>query len=127
MPKLTTDQIKKMRQTLKKEMSLREGKFRGKVTVHLGTCGIAAGAREVMNVITESFDEKKITDIMFTTSGCAGFCSEEPMMTVEIGATPPVKYGQLTPEKTKKIIETHVIAGKIVKELALGMGSERLG
>jgi NADP-reducing hydrogenase subunit HndB len=127
MPKLTVDEMKKMREAAKKEMSLREGEFRGKVIVHLGTCGIAAGAREVMDALLEEFDNREITDIMFTSTGCAGLCSQEPMITVEIGEIPPVKYGKLTKEKVLKILDEHIIAGKVVKEFAIGKGSERVG
>lgn len=127
MPKLTVHEMKKMREASKKEMSLREGNFRGKVIVHLGTCGIAAGAREIMDTFLEEFDNRDITDIMFTSTGCAGLCSKEPMITVEVGDSPPVKYGKLTPEKTIKILDEHIIAGQVVEEFAIGIGSERVG
>lgn len=127
MPKLTLEDLKKLRESSKKNLSLREGKFRGKLIVHMGTCGIAAGARGIVDTFLEQFDERNITDIMFTTTGCAGLCSEEPMITVEMGDAAPVKYGKLTREKALKILEEHVLGGRVVKELALGMGSERAG
>jgi NADP-reducing hydrogenase subunit HndB len=127
MPKLTLDELRKMRESSKKNLSLREGNFRGKLIVHLGTCGIAAGAREIVDTFLEQFDEREITDIMFTTTGCAGLCSEEPMITVEIGDAPPVKYGKLTPEKAIEILDEHILGGNIVEKLALGLGSERAG
>jgi NADP-reducing hydrogenase subunit HndB len=127
MPKLTIDELRKMRASSKKNMSLREGEFRGKVIVHLGTCGIAAGAREIMSTFLEEFENRDITDIKFTTTGCAGLCSQEPMITVEVGDSPPVKYGKLTPEKTRKILDEHIIGGTIVQDYAIGIGSERVG
>lgn len=127
MPKLTVHEMKKMREASKKEMSLREGNFRGKLIVHLGTCGIAAGAREIMDTFLEEIDRRDITDIMFTSTGCAGLCSKEPMITVEIENSAPVKYGKLTPEKAVRILEEHIIGGRVVEEFALGIGSERVG
>ncbi len=127
MPKLTIRDMKKMRDAERKRLSLREGDFKGKVTVHLGTCGIAAGAREIMMVLVDEFEEKAINDIMFTTSGCAGLCSQEPMITVEMQGTTPIKYGNLTKEKTRKIIVDHILMGNVVTELAMGRGSERVG
>lgn len=127
MPKLSVHDLKKMRESSKKEMSLREGNFKGKLIVHLGTCGIAAGAREIMDTFLEEIDKRDITDIMFTSTGCAGLCSEEPMITVEIGDSPPVKYGKLTPEKAVRILAEHIIGGQVVNEFAIGMGSERVG
>jgi NADP-reducing hydrogenase subunit HndB len=127
MPKLTIDELRKMRESSKKKISLREGNFRGKLIVHLGTCGIAAGARDIMSTFLDEFEYRGITDIMFTTSGCAGLCSKEPMITVELEDSAPVKYGELTPEKARKILDDHIIGGEIVKEFAIGIGSERAG
>ncbi len=127
MPKLTIDELRKMRESSKKNISLREGNFRGKLIVHLGTCGIAAGARNIMSTFLDEFENRGITDIMFTTTGCAGLCSKEPMITVEIGDSPPVKYGELTPEKARKILDEHIIGGQIIKDFAIGIGSERVG
>ena len=127
MPKLTIDDLIKLRESSKKNLSLREGEFRGKLIVHLGTCGIAAGAREIMDTFLDELDKKNMTDIMFTSTGCAGLCSEEPMVTVEIGDAAPVRYGKLTSEKASKIMEEHIIGGNIVKEFVIGIGSERVG
>jgi NADP-reducing hydrogenase subunit HndB len=116
-----------MRESARKDIYLREGKFRGKVIVHMGTCGIAAGARDVMNSFLDEIENKKITDIMFTTSGCAGLCSEEPIATVEMEGSVPVKYRKLDAAKAKRIFREHIIEGNVVKELVLGIGSERVG
>jgi NADP-reducing hydrogenase subunit HndB len=91
----------------------------------MGTCGIAAGAREILTNLMSEIDKKKIRDVIVTTSGCAGLCSREPMATVEISGKPPVKYVDLTTTKMKKILEDHVLKGNVVKEYALAVGSER--
>ncbi len=127
MPRLTIEELREKRKSTKKGIYLREGKFRGKVTVHMGTCGIAAGAREIMSTFLDELSSKDITDIMLTSSGCAGLCSEEPMVTVEMGDSAPVKYGKLTLDKTQKIFNEHIIEGNIVEEYVLGIGSERAG
>lgn len=127
MPKLTIDDLKKMRESAKKNIYLREGNFRGKVIVHMGTCGIAAGAREIMNTLLDELTNRNITDVMLTSSGCAGLCSEEPMITLEINNSAPVKYGKLNPDRIKKIFKEHIIGGNVVKDFVLGIGSERVG
>ncbi len=127
MPKLTIQELRELRASSKKDISLREGNFRGKLIVHLGTCGIVAGARDIMDAFLTEFEQRAITDIMFTTTGCAGLCTKEPMITVELGDSAPVKYGDLTPEKARKILEEHILGGRIVNELVLGIGSERVG
>jgi NADP-reducing hydrogenase subunit HndB len=125
MKKLKIGDLEKIRNRVQKTSMLRQGKSRAKVTVHMGTCGIAAGAREILSVLLKEIEKKKLRDIIVTTSGCAGLCSREPMATVEITGKPPVKYVDLTAEKIKKILTQHIIKGTIVSEYALAMGSER--
>jgi NADP-reducing hydrogenase subunit HndB len=126
MPKLKIEDLEKISQRVKKTVLLRDGAGQAKITVHMGTCGIAAGARKIMNTLMEAIEEKDIKDVILTSSGCAGLCSKEPMATVELKDETPVKYVDLTPEKIRKILEEHVIGGKIVEEYALAQGSERV-
>ncbi|MBM4170150.1 MAG: (2Fe-2S) ferredoxin domain-containing protein [Ignavibacteria bacterium] len=127
MPKLTIEELRKEREKARKGIYLREGEFRGKIIVHMGTCGIAAGARGIVSTFLEEVEKRAVKDIAVTTSGCAGLCSREPMATVELVDTPPVKYGDLTPEKTRKIFAEHVLGGTIVADYAIGVGSEKGG
>lgn len=126
MPKLSIKDLDKISQRVRKTTLLREGAGRAKITVHMGTCGIAAGARKIMNTLMDEFEKKNIDDVILTSSGCAGLCSREPMATVELKDEAPVKYVDLTPEKILKILSEHVMGGKIVKEYALAKGSERV-
>lgn len=126
MPKLKIEDLEKISQRVKKTVLLRDGAGRAKITVHMGTCGIAAGARKIMNALMEAIEEKDISDVILTSSGCAGLCSKEPMATVELKDEAPVKYVDLTPEKIRKILDEHIIGGKIVEEYALARGSERV-
>lgn len=124
MPRLTIEDLKKIKSQHQATFTLREGGYRAKVTVHMGTCGIAAGARDIMDTVMDELSSSGLTDVIVTTSGCAGFCSKEPMITVEVAGGSPVKYAQLNQEKTKKIFNEHVKDGKVVEEYALVMGSE---
>jgi NADP-reducing hydrogenase subunit HndB len=125
MAKLTLDELRQKRAEAQKGIYLREGEFRGKIIVHMGTCGIAAGARAIVAAFLEELEKSGVKDIFLTTSGCAGLCSKEPMATVEMRGSPPVKYGELTPEKARKIFHDHVVGGAAAVEYALGVGSER--
>jgi NADP-reducing hydrogenase subunit HndB len=127
MSRLSIEELRKGREEARGKIHLREGEYRGKVTVHMGTCGIAAGAREIVMAFLNEKEKRKITDVLITTSGCAGFCSKEPMATIELPDTAPVKYGELTAEKAVKIFQEHILGGKIVQEFAIGLGSERGG
>ena len=126
MPKIKIEDLDKISERIRKATVLREGAGRAKITVHMGTCGISAGARQIMNTLIDEIDKRDIKDIILTTSGCAGLCSKEPMATVELSGKAPVKYVDLTPEKTVKIFTEHVLGGKIVNEYALAIGSERI-
>lgn len=125
MPKIKIDDLESISEKIKRTMLLREGASRAKIIVHMGTCGIAAGARPVMNAIMEEIESKNVKDVIVTISSCAGLCSREPMITVELEDAPPVKYVDLSPEKAKRIFVEHVLGGKIVAEYALAVGSER--
>lgn len=126
MEKLSIEDLDKISQRIRKSTFLREGAGRAKITVHMETCGIASGAREIMNTLLDEFGKRNIDDVILTSSGCAGLCSREPMVTIELKGKTPVKYVDLTPDKIRKILSEHIIGGKIVKEYALAKGSERL-
>jgi NADP-reducing hydrogenase subunit HndB len=127
MAKIKPEDLGKIRERMARTMSLRDGDARAKITVHMGTCGIAAGARKVMSTMLTLVEQADPKDIILTTSGCAGLCSREPMMTIELKGQTPVKYVDLDEEKTKKIFSEHVLSGKVVEQYALAIGSERVG
>ena len=127
MPKLSVEDLDRIAESARRATMLREGAGRAKITVHMGTCGIAAGARKVMNAVMDEITRRDVKDVLVTSSACAGLCSREPMATVEIKDQTPVKYVDLDEEKARKIVEEHVIGGKPVQEYALAEGSETLG
>jgi len=125
MPKLKIEDLARISGEIRQTTALREGASRARVNVHMGTCGISAGSRAIVEAVLKLIEEKRVSDVVLTTSGCAGLCSREPMATVEIAGEPPVKYVDLTADKMRKIFEEHVLGGKIVAEYALAVGSER--
>lgn len=127
MSKITPKDLEKIRERMIRTKNLRDGDARAKVTVHMGTCGIAAGARKIMTTLLELIEAENSMDVILSSSGCAGLCSREPMMTVEIKGHAPVKYVDLDEEKTRRIFTEHVSSGVIVEEYALAIGSERVG
>jgi NADP-reducing hydrogenase subunit HndB len=125
MPKIQPGDLDRIGEKIKRTMLVREGAGRAKVTVHMGTCGIAAGARAVMKTVMDELEGRQVEDVVVTISSCAGLCSREPMITVELQNEPAVKYVDLTPDKAKRILIEHVLGGSIVAEYALAAGSER--
>jgi NADP-reducing hydrogenase subunit HndB len=124
--KLRIQDLAKIREKTKSMMAIRESEGRARVTVHMGTCGIAAGARDIMDALLREIEKAQIQDVIVTTSGCAGLCNAEPMMTVELKNHPPVKYGHLTPEKLHKIFVQHILGGQMAVDLVLAVGSETM-
>jgi NADP-reducing hydrogenase subunit HndB len=124
MPRVSIDDLNTIKEKVRESFALREGGNRAKVTVHMGTCGEAAGARKVMAALLDEMQQKGVQDVIVTTSGCAGFCSREPMVTVEMLNEPPVKYVYVNDEKMRKIFQEHIVGNKIVDEYALSVGNE---
>jgi NADP-reducing hydrogenase subunit HndB len=80
-----------------------------------------------MGALLKAIENLKVTDVIVTTSGCAGLCSREPMATVEIAGQAPVKYADLKPETIVRVLKDHVLEGRIVTEYALASGCETTG
>ena len=125
MAKLKVSDLARIKEEMQKKITIRSGEYEARVTVHMGTCGIAAGAREVMSSLLEEVESNKLDRIMVVTSGCAGLCSQEPMVTVEYKDTPPVKYVNLDAGKIKEIVKGHIVGGQIVNDYAYAVGNEQ--
>ena len=121
MSKLTVESLEKIKEKTRRTTLLREGIGKVKIIVHMGTGGIAAGARKIRDALIKIMEERDVTDVILTTSGCAGLCSREPMATVErvgVGEA-PVKCVDLTEDKIRKVFMEHVIGHQRVIEYAL--------
>jgi NADP-reducing hydrogenase subunit HndB len=124
MAKLKIEDLKKIKERVHAETALREGERRAKITVHMGTCGIASGAREVMNALMQAIEEANVTDVAVTTSGCMGLCSREPLVTVEIVGLEPIKYEYMDANKMRQVFKRHVLEGEIQTPFVLARGAE---
>jgi NADP-reducing hydrogenase subunit HndB len=89
------------------------------VTVHMATCGIAAGAREVMLALTEETGRLNRKDIQVKSGRCIGQCKTEPNVTVEITGQGPVVYQKMTADKMREVFQKHVLGGEAVKDYVL--------
>ncbi len=122
MAKLTIEGLKKLKENVKKDTALRDGASNVKITVHMGTCGIAAGAREVMDALLEQMAETDRQDIRIMNSGCMGMCSSEPNVTIEMEGQKPVMYQHMNANKMRQVFKRHVLAGEVQTEFALARG-----
>lgn len=112
------EELKAIKEKMKSTIDLRhEDPSATKVIVNMGTCGIASGAREVLNAFAEAVAENGITkSVMVSQSGCSGHCENEPVAEVTAPGKEKVIYGNLTPEKAKEIVEKHLIGGTVIEE-----------
>lgn len=111
----TLEDLKKVREKALEQMKLREGKFSAKVVIAMGTCGIAAGAREVMTAMLDELEKRGITDVSVTQTGCKGLCEQEPTVDVIKDGT-TVTYGYIDAEKSRQIVAQHIVNGNVVSE-----------
>ena len=115
MPKLKTlEDLKRVREEARKAMRSREAATT-KIIVGMGTCGIAAGAREVLRAILDELAKRDV-EANVTTVGCIGMCSKEPLVDIIRPGEPRINYGHMTPEKVPTLIEEHLIRGRIIRE-----------
>lgn len=123
MKKLTIAELQKIRDENRATFTLRKGACKAKVIVHMGTCGISAGARGVITALMNEIVHAGREDIVVKTSGCGGLCAREPMAVIEMTDRPPVIYGDLDEEKIKEIFREHIVCGNPVEKYALAFGS----
>jgi len=119
MKKINIEDLKNIKEKVAKETSLRHGGNTIKVTVHMGTCGIAAGAREVMNILMEEMAQSNRSDIRVVTSGCMGMCSSEPNITVELEGEQPIVYKDMDANKMRQVFKRHILEGEVQSDFAL--------
>ncbi len=101
---------------------------RAQVTVFMGTCGIAAGARDVMRAILQVVEAEQLQGILVRQTGCIGQCAWEPLVDVAMGDAPAVRYGHVSPEHARRIMREHIVGGKPVADYVVptqGQGSDR--
>lgn len=119
MGKLKLEDLKKIKEQVKVTTAMRNGVDKDvKVIVHMGTCGIASGARSVMSALMKAVEEKSL-DIEIGQSGCIGICDREPIVTVIRKDEPQVRYGKVTAEIMDQIVESHVINGAVLDKYML--------
>jgi NADP-reducing hydrogenase subunit HndB len=124
MAKLTIDDLKKIKERVESEDQFRAGTKRIKITVHMGTCGIASGAKEILDTFVNEISENGVKDVIVTTSGCIGICSREPLATIEEQGKDPIVYEYLTPNKARQIFKRHIMGGEVQTDFVMARGSE---
>ena len=125
MAKLTIEDLKKIKERVQREDLFRAGQMRIKVNVHMGTCGIASGARDILDTVMAEISENNVEDVLVTTSGCIGICSREPLVTIEEQGSEPIVYECLTINKMRQIFKRHIMGGEVQTEFVMARGREQ--
>lgn len=93
-----------------------------RVVVAMGTCGIAAGARDTMSAILKQLEEKRISDVVVTQTGCLGLCEYEPIVQVQVSGGEMITYGNIDVQRAGVLLEKHVLGGEPVAEWQIKQG-----
>ncbi len=102
------EDLKALRDKAKAEVELRTGEKDIRVTVHMGTCGIAAGARDVLSELRQQISQSGLTNVTIRLAGCLGLCDQEPMMTLMDSSGKEYCYGKLDKSKVREIVNQHI-------------------
>lgn len=108
-----------LRDKARAELALREAQKDVRVTVHMGTCGIAAGAREILATLASEMAALPESNITLKQAGCAGLCEQEPMISVVDGGGREFKYGKLDAARVREIVRQHLVGGTPVVEFVV--------
>ena len=109
------DELDKLREKLKSDMKIREQDHQVKVTVSMGTCGIAAGAREIVKALLEEMKEQGLNNVALTQTSCIGLCQYEPLLQISRGDE-KITYINVDTDRAREIVKKHLVNGEILKE-----------
>jgi len=111
----TLDDLKKIREEALEKRKVKTASGQIEVIVGMGTCGIAAGARDTMKAILETIQNDNLSGIIVKQTGCVGLCEKEPIVQIVIGEQPKITYGKVTGDVARQILKEHVVDGKVVQ------------
>ena len=116
MPKLTLDDLKKLRDEKKKNLQQRETEGKTiQIVIGMGTCGIAAGAKETFDTFLDELQKNNLTNVLVKQTGCMGLCYVEPTVEVVMPGMPTVIYGKMTSEVAKDLVRKHLVEKKLLE------------
>ena len=115
------EDLKRAREEALKKREMKASSGTVQVIVGMGTCGIAAGARDTMKAILDTIEKDSMNGIVVTQTGCIGLCEKEPIVQVVVGEAAKVTYGKVNPDVAKKILKEHVGNGIVVTDHILNI------
>ena len=114
-------ELQAIRDKMRRQIDLRDsGDDRIRVVVGMATCGIAAGARPVLNAFLEEVAKRQLNNVTVSQTGCIGVCRLEPLVEVYVPGQEKVTYVKMTPDKVASIVSEHLVNGRVVEEYTIG-------
>ena len=114
-------ELQEIRNRALNQVNLRKEREDGiRVVVGMATCGIAAGARPVLNAFVQEVEKRNMTNVTVTQTGCIGMCRLEPIVEVYVPGQEKVTYIEMTEDKVAKVVAEHLVNGKVVAEYTVG-------
>ena len=110
------EELQSIRAEELKKKKAKADSSKAQISIAMGTCSIAAGARETMKALLDEIELENLSGIVLTQTGCIGLCEEEPTLQIQIGDQPEVTYGKVSPDVAKQIVKEHLASGKILQE-----------
>ena len=120
----TREELKALRERAKAALAVRDSEGGARVVVAMGTCGIAAGAREVMSALLEELAERGLSHVSVSQTGCKGLCDKEPIVEVHPPKGAGATYGRVTPEVMRRIVGEHIVEGQVIADHVIATGTE---
>ncbi|MCR5431440.1 MAG: (2Fe-2S) ferredoxin domain-containing protein [Lachnospiraceae bacterium] len=115
------EELKAIREKMQGAVNMRNEDGDGiRVVVGMATCGIASGARPVLTALSDAVQEKKLSNVAVTQTGCIGLCQYEPIVEVFEPGKDKVTYVKMNPEKALEVVDRHLIRGQVVSEYTIG-------
>ncbi len=117
MAKMTLEDLRKLREAKKAEMTQRDSNDKSaRIIIGMGTCGIAAGAKEAFDAFLDELSNHNVTDTKITQTGCMGLCFSEPTVEVEVPGMPRVIYGNVDEKVARRIVKEHIVGKALVSD-----------
>jgi (2Fe-2S) ferredoxin len=116
----TLEDLAKIKDKAKATLSARSAEQSTKVVIGMGTCGIAAGAREVMAAILDELGKRNLAAVTVAQTGCVGLCDKEPLVEIIRSGKPKVMYGRINAERARRIVAQDIVNDQIIGEWVVG-------
>lgn len=115
------EELAAIREKMQSKVKIRENSDAPiRIVVGMATCGIAAGARPVLNKFVEEIEKRNLKGVMVTQTGCIGICQYEPVVEVYVPGQEKVTYVKMTPEKAVRVVNDHIVNGNVIEEFTIG-------